>query len=213
MCLASYVISTQAALHVSSLSHGSDLLGEMWAVIVTIFVYRFSLEDCMAAAVSRMAATLVSFVLCLAYLLVLPFTVWGLAALIGAGALIVTLLGQPKDAVTTGIATTVVTVVAALNPYHAWEQPILRLVDTTVGTLVGLVAAWIVPSMLHLERVRSHNERDAPRGRCNARIAALMLSRHFCQASRRSCTVALEARELHVSYIGPDDIYDLISAP
>jgi uncharacterized membrane protein YccC len=33
-------------------------------------------------------------------------------------------------------------VVAAVTPQHAWQQPILRLVDTVVGVAVGVVAAW-----------------------------------------------------------------------
>jgi hypothetical protein len=34
-------------------------------------------------------------------------------------------------------------VVAAVSPNHAWKQPILRLVDTIVGVVVGVVGAWI----------------------------------------------------------------------
>ena len=96
----------------------------------------------MAAAVSRMAATFVSFVLCLIYLVFLPFHVWALAVLIGASALVVMLLGRPGDAVTAGITTAVLLVVAAVSPQHAWQQPILRLADTVVGVAVGALAAW-----------------------------------------------------------------------
>lgn len=142
-CLISYELSTQLLAHVYSLSATDDRLGGMWAVIATIVVYRFSYEESVAAAVSRMAATLVSFALCLIYLLILPFHVWGVAALIGVGALIMTLVGRPGDAVTMGITTAVVMVVAALSPHNAWEQPILRLVDTVAGAAVGLAAAWI----------------------------------------------------------------------
>ena len=142
-CLISYELITQLLAHVYSLSASDDRLGGMWAVIATIFVYRFSYEESAAAAASRMAATLVSFVLCLGYLLILPFSAWGLATLIGAGALVMTLMGRPRDAVTTGITTTVILVVAALSPHNAWLQPILRLVDTVAGVAVGLAAAWL----------------------------------------------------------------------
>ena len=60
-----------------------------------------------------MAATFVSSVLCLIYLAFLPFHVWALAVLVGASALTVMLLGRLCDAVTAGITTTVVMVVAA----------------------------------------------------------------------------------------------------
>jgi uncharacterized membrane protein YccC len=93
-----------------------------------------------------MAATLVSFVLCLIYLIYLaflPFHAWALAVLVGASALAVMLLGRPGDAVTAGITTAVIMVVAAVSPQHAWQQPILRLADTVVGVAVGALAAWI----------------------------------------------------------------------
>jgi uncharacterized membrane protein YccC len=31
---------------------------------------------------------------------------------------------------------------AAVSPQNAWQQPILRLVDTIVGVAVGLAFAW-----------------------------------------------------------------------
>jgi uncharacterized membrane protein YgaE (UPF0421/DUF939 family) len=107
-------------------------------VLATIFVLRDSFGKSVAAAVSRMAATSVSFVLCLIYLAFLPFHAWALAVLVGASALAVMLLGRPGDAVTAGITTAVIMVVAAVSPQHAWQQPILRLVDTVVGAM----AAW-----------------------------------------------------------------------
>ncbi|MDB5308896.1 MAG: Fusaric acid resistance protein-like [Gemmataceae bacterium] len=34
-------------------------------------------------------------------------------------------------------------VVAAMSPDNAWQQPILRVVDTVVGVAVGVAAVWI----------------------------------------------------------------------
>jgi signal transduction histidine kinase len=141
-CLITYELVTNALSHVYSLSRDDDLLGGMWAVLATIFVLRDSLGQSVAATVSRMSATLVSFVLCLIYLAFLPFHPWALAMLVGASALAVMLLGRPGDAVTAGITTAVVMVVAAVSPQHAWQQPILRLADTIVGVAVGALAAW-----------------------------------------------------------------------
>jgi uncharacterized membrane protein YccC len=142
-CLISYTMITHLLSRAYSVSRGDDLLGGMWAVAATIFVYRESYENSVRAAVSRIAATLLSFVLCLAYLLVLPFSPWGMAELIGIGALALSLLGRSEDIITTGITTAVVMVVAGISPLHAWKQPILRLVDTSVGIGVGIAAAWI----------------------------------------------------------------------
>jgi uncharacterized membrane protein YccC len=61
----------------------------------------------------------------------------------GLSALAVTLIGRTGDAVTAGVTTAVVLVVAAVSPRDAWVQPILRLADTLVGVAVGVAAAWI----------------------------------------------------------------------
>jgi uncharacterized membrane protein YccC len=141
-CLVTYWLATHLLSRVHSVGRDDDLLGGMWAVLATIFVLRDSFAKSVAAAVSRMAATLVSFVLCLVYLAFLPFHAWALAVLVGASALAVMLLGRPGDAVTAGITTAVILVVAAVSPQHAWEQPILRLADTVIGVAVGAIAAW-----------------------------------------------------------------------
>jgi uncharacterized membrane protein YccC len=156
----SYLLScwlvTRFLAHVYSVSRDDDLLGGIWATVATVFVYRYSYEQSVCAALSRMAATSVSFVLCLVYLLIFPFQPWGMAILIGIGAVVTTLIGQPDDTVTTGITTTVVMVVAALSPHNAWREPILRMVDTAVGVGVGIAGARII-----LGATRRH-QRAAP---------------------------------------------------
>jgi len=141
-CAITYLLITRVATHVYTRSRADDLIGALWAVLATIFVFRESQQESMKAAVSRLAATAVSTVLCLVYLVFLPFAVWGLAVLIGASVLAVTLIGRPGDAITAAITTAVILVASEVSPQHAWQQPILRLADTVVGTAVGLAAAW-----------------------------------------------------------------------
>jgi uncharacterized membrane protein YccC len=143
LCVISYWLITHMLARAFSVSRADDLLGGMWAVVATVFVYRHGYEESVGAALSRMGATTLSFVLCFIYLLFFPFYLWGLAILIGVGAVAMSLLSRPDDIITTGITTTVVMVVAAVSPNHAWKQPILRLVDTIVGVVVGVVGAWI----------------------------------------------------------------------
>jgi len=146
-CAVSNWLTTHLLAGAYSISREDDLLGGMWAVVSTIFVYRFSQAESMRSGLSRMAATLVSFVLCLAYLFFFPFQVWGMAALIGIGTVAVTLMDRPDDAITTGITIAVIMVVAELSPHNAWRQPILRLADTAVGVVVGLAAVWTFTSL------------------------------------------------------------------
>jgi uncharacterized membrane protein YccC len=143
-CLLAFWLTTHLLLgvRVTSVSRDDDLLGGMWAVLATVFVFRDSYEHSIAAAVSRISATAVSFVICLIYLIFLLFYPWAMAGLIGASVLAVTLLGRPGDGVTAGITTAVVMVLAAISPKDAWHQPILRFADTVVGVAVGVAAAW-----------------------------------------------------------------------
>ncbi len=88
------------------------------------FVQHITYTSTSQIAVSRLVATGISFALCLLYLLIFPFNLWGLALLIGLGSITTTLVGRPNEIITTGITTTVVMVVAAMSPEHRWEQPL-----------------------------------------------------------------------------------------
>ena len=153
-CLISYWLTTSILSLAYSVSRDDDALGGMWAVIATVFVFRDSYAKTLAAALSRIAATLISFALCLAYLALLPFHLWGLAVLVGLSVLLAALIGRPGDEITAAITTTVVLVVADLSPHDAWQQPILRLADTAIGVAVGLVAAWLARHAIRPESGR-----------------------------------------------------------
>ena len=140
-CVISYLIITLVL--VRFVDEPTKILGGMWAVVATVFVFRETREHTMSAAVERLIATGVSFALCLAYLLIFPFTPVGMAFVIGLGTLAMMLLGRQDGIVTTGITTAVVLVVAGLSPEIAWRQPILRFIDTVVGMGVGLTCKWI----------------------------------------------------------------------
>jgi uncharacterized membrane protein YccC len=142
-CVITFWLITQILVSVYSISRDDDLLGGMWAVVATIFVFRYGYAESLGAALSRMAATVVSFALCFVYLLILPFHVWGMGAVIGIGVIALTMMGRADDIITTSITTAVVMVVAAIGPQDAWREPILRLVDTAFGVSIGLGAAWI----------------------------------------------------------------------
>jgi len=130
----------------------SDQLGGMWAAIATIFVARDTFHHSVAAAVSRTAATGISFVLCLVYLVFLPFHLWAFGLLIGLSALAAILIGRPGDVITACITTAVVLVVAKISPHDAWQQPILRFADTVIGVVIGVGAAWVTLRLV--DRIR-----------------------------------------------------------
>jgi uncharacterized membrane protein YgaE (UPF0421/DUF939 family) len=71
-CLITYWIMT----HIPSrfVDGPSDLLGGMWAVVATVFVFRETRLRSLSAGLARLIATCVSFALCLLYLSLFPFT-------------------------------------------------------------------------------------------------------------------------------------------
>jgi hypothetical protein len=142
-CLISYWLITNILAREYSVSRDNDLLGGMWAVVATIFVFRYRILQSDRAAISRTLATFLSFVLCFLYFLIFPFNVFGMVALIWIGTVILCLIGNSEAIVTTGIMTAVVFVVAGISKGPAWIQPILRLVDTSVGIVVGLLVSRV----------------------------------------------------------------------
>jgi uncharacterized membrane protein YoaK (UPF0700 family) len=101
LCVISYWLITHMPARAFSISRDDDLLGGMWAVVATAFVYRYGYEESVGAALSRMGATTLSFGLCFIYLLFFPFHLWGLAILIGVGAVAMSLLSRRDDVITT----------------------------------------------------------------------------------------------------------------
>lgn len=144
--LVSYELTTRVLTNAIS-SRDDQMLGGMWSVAATLFVCRQSYVESVRASLSRTAATSLSFILCLGYLMFFPFSSSGMAVLIAIGAVIMIMIGRPGDVITASITTAVVMVVAGITPQHAWHQPILRLLDTLIGIGVGITAAWIGKAM------------------------------------------------------------------
>jgi len=143
-CLISFSIIANILSREYIVSRDNELLGGMWAAIATIFVFRQIYVQSARAALTRTLAIELSFILCLAYFLVLPFHVVGIAIVIGVSSIILTFARRTEDTIAAGITAGVVFVVSGISPGHGWWiQPILRLADTAVGILVGLAASWI----------------------------------------------------------------------
>ena len=145
-CLGSYSLVRYAGAPIHSLSQADHLVGGLWAVIATAFVFRTTEDESVTAAKTRVAATALSFALCFVYLLFLPFHAWGLAALIAVCTLLLISLGQSDDVGVAAITTGAVMVIAALGPHHAWQKPLIGVVGTAVGIAIGLAASWVANS-------------------------------------------------------------------
>src|SRR6267378_4403172 len=59
LCVISYWLITHMLAQVFWVSRDDDLLGGMWAVVATIFVYRYSCEASAGASLSRMGGNFI----------------------------------------------------------------------------------------------------------------------------------------------------------
>jgi uncharacterized membrane protein YccC len=141
-CLVTYWI--MVTIH-SRFSFGtsSEVVGTLWAIVSTVYVFRDTRAKSVSASIGRVVATVVSFALCFAYLLLFPFTPTGLVAVLAGGTLIMMVLGRRDEIGLTGVTTAVVMLVAAVDVQDAWHQPLLRLMDTLIGIAVGVSCKWI----------------------------------------------------------------------
>jgi uncharacterized membrane protein YccC len=141
-CLITYWI--MMAIHSRfALGTSSDVVGTLWAIVATIYVFRETRAKSLSASIGRVIATVISFVLCLVYLLLFPFTPLGLVAVLAVGTLVMMALGRREDIGLTAVTTAVVMLVAGIEAQDAWQQPLLRLMDTLIGIAVGVACKWI----------------------------------------------------------------------
>jgi uncharacterized membrane protein YccC len=125
------------------LGASSRVVGSLWAIVATIYVFRDTRANSLSASIGRIIATVVSFALCFAYLLLFPFTAIGLVAVMAGGTLVMMALGRREEISLTAVTTAVVMLVAAIEAQNAWQQPLLRLMDTFIGIAVGVACKWI----------------------------------------------------------------------
>jgi uncharacterized membrane protein YccC len=70
-----------------------------------------------------------------------------MAILIALGTIATISLDRSDEIGVTAITTTVVLVISTSDPQKAWQQPLLRLLDTVVGIIVGVVCKWAASSL------------------------------------------------------------------
>jgi uncharacterized membrane protein YccC len=141
-CLITYWIMVTIHSRVG-LGTSSEVVGTLWAIVSTVYVFRDTRAKSVSASVGRVIATVVSFALCFIYLLLFPFTTLGLVVVLSCGTLVMMVLGRRDEIGLTGVTTAVVMLVAAIDAQNAWQQPLLRLMDTLIGIAVGMTCKWV----------------------------------------------------------------------
>jgi len=139
--LATYALTT--SITPLLLNRPAEPVGILWAVISAVFAVKNNRERSLSAGISRLVSTCASFALCLVYLLFLPANPLGMAILIGIGGLLMMWAGRRDEINLVAVTTAVILIVAGENPQAAWQQPLLRLVDSVVGVAVSIACIWI----------------------------------------------------------------------
>lgn len=139
------VASFLGGYYFTSLFHQpTSLVGGMWAVISAIVVIESSHPDTLASAGQRILGTLVGSVVSGTYLVLFPFSVFGYAAAIGFGMFICYLFKIEKAIKLTAITISVVLIVATIDEsLHPYVNAGLRLVESSIGSGVAVVAAFL----------------------------------------------------------------------
>jgi uncharacterized membrane protein YccC len=144
----SFSLAQQIAIFV----HGpSDTvtIGAMWAMISAIVVTQETRSTTLDTAWLRILGSLIGAVISAVYLAFLPFSVLGMAVLIGITVLLCQVLNIPTHARLAALTVGVVMVVSALNP----DIPPLvnagtRFFEVIIGSTVAVSVAWVWPYLI-----------------------------------------------------------------
>jgi uncharacterized membrane protein YccC len=142
-------LSFSLALAISSLVHGSSdaaTIGAMWAMISAIVVTQETRSATLDTAWLRIFGSLAGAAISAVYLSFLPFSVVGMAFLVGLTVLVCQVLGIPGHARLAALTAGVVMVVSALNPDI---PPVInagtRFFEVIIGSTVAVAVVWIWP--------------------------------------------------------------------
>jgi uncharacterized membrane protein YccC len=144
-CLVTYWVVISLLSGLTGVS--STPVAIIWAVISAAFVYKDTRSHRTAAGISRLIGTLISVVLCSAFLALFQASPVSMTILIAIGTIAAIWLVRFGDIGVTAITTAVVMVVSISDPQKARQQPLLRLLDTVVGIIVGIACKWAASSL------------------------------------------------------------------
>jgi uncharacterized membrane protein YccC len=142
-------LSFSLALTISTHVQGtpdSVTIGALWAMISAIVVTQETRSATIDTAWLRIFGSLVGAAISAVYLLFLPFSVVGMAVLVGLTVLACQLLGIPGHARLAALTAGVIMVVSALNP----DIPPLvnagtRFFEVIIGSTVAVAVIWVWP--------------------------------------------------------------------
>jgi uncharacterized membrane protein YccC len=119
----------------------------IWAVISAAFIYKDTRSHSMSAGISRLLGALISVVLCSTFPTLFQPSPVGMAILIAIGTIATIWLDRSGEIGVTGMTTAAVLVVSIGDPQKAWQQPVMRLLDTVAGIIVGVACKWAASSL------------------------------------------------------------------
>ncbi len=146
----SAAVSTLAYLggsRFTALFHGaSALVGGLWSMISAVVVLQATRRETIMSAWRRIFGTLIGAVISGIYLLVLPYSLVGMAVCIGATVLLGQATGSPDHARLAAITVAVIMVTSSVNPtLSPILNAALRFAESCIGAGITVLAAHLWP--------------------------------------------------------------------
>jgi uncharacterized membrane protein YccC len=149
----SAVVSSLAYLggsRFTALFHGaSAVVGGLWSMISAVVVLQATRRATTDSAWRRLFGTLIGAVLSGVYLAILPFSLFGMAACIGATVLAGQATGAPDHARLAAITVAVIMVTSSVDPALSPAlNAALRFGESCIGTAITVASVYAWPEAL-----------------------------------------------------------------
>ncbi|MBW2511045.1 MAG: FUSC family protein [Deltaproteobacteria bacterium] len=143
VALASYIVG----FYTTGLFHGATAgIGGLWSAISGIVVLQATRHAAWSSASLRVLGTAIGSIISAAYLTVLPFSPYGMAASIFATVLLCHVVRIPDHARLASITVAVIMVTASLNPtITPILNAALRFSESCIGTALAVFAVLLWP--------------------------------------------------------------------
>lgn len=123
----------------------TQLMGAMLATISSVVVLQADLKTSIHLGWLRILGTFIGATVAYIYLTLFPFSIWGLVACTFVLEIICLLLNIPDNGKMATITLIWVLILSLKNTdLPPWENGLLRFIESSVGSVIGIIFAWLV---------------------------------------------------------------------
>lgn len=121
-------------------------VGALWAMISGIVVLQDTRSSTASMALLRILGSLIGAIISAIYLSFLPFSLAGMAVMVGCTVFVCITLGIPDHARLAALTVGVIMVFASLNKdINPVINAVLRFTEVLIGSVIAVILVWIWP--------------------------------------------------------------------